>query len=49
MVNIDSIQKITGYYNSRLILKLEPETNENVIVSREKVAIFKDWLEGKAT
>ena len=47
MVNIDAIQKISSYFNSRLILKLQPDTNEQVIVSREKVAAFKDWLEGK--
>ena len=46
MVNIDAIQKISGYFNSRLILKLEPQTNDSVIVSREKVASFKNWLEG---
>jgi len=49
MVNIDAIQKISSYFNSRLILKLEPDIAENVIVSREKVAAFKDWLEGKET
>lgn len=48
MVNIDSIQKISSYFNSRLILKLEPEITENIIVSREKVTAFKDWLEGKS-
>lgn len=47
MINIDSIQKISSYFNSRLILKLEPDITENVIVSREKVTLFKNWLEGK--
>jgi DNA-binding LytR/AlgR family response regulator len=49
MISIDSIQKISSYFNSRLILKLEPDSTENVIVSREKVNSFKDWLEGKVT
>lgn len=47
LVNIDAIQKINSYFNSRLILKLEPDISESVIVSREKVNAFKDWLEGK--
>ena len=49
IVSVDSIQKISSYFNSRLILKLEPTEPDNVIVSREKVNSFKDWLEGKET
>ena len=49
MVNIDAIQKISSYFNSRLILKMIPHMPEDVIVSREKVASFKYWLEGKET
>lgn len=49
MVNIDAIQKISSYFNSRLILKMIPHIPEDVIVSREKVTAFKDWLEGKET
>lgn len=49
IVNIDAIKKISSYINSRLLLRLDPETPEQVIVSREKVSAFKDWLEGKET
>lgn len=47
IVNIDAISKISTYPNSRLILKLKPDTEDEVIVSREKVSNFKEWLEGK--
>ncbi len=47
MINIEAIQKISSYINSRLILKLTPNNPESVIVSREKVIAFKNWIEGK--
>ncbi|ASZ11898.1 LytTR family DNA-binding domain-containing protein [Chitinophaga pendula] len=47
IIHIDAIKKITAYYNSRLILQLEPAVDEDVIISRERVADFKNWLEGK--
>ncbi|WP_143307173.1 LytR/AlgR family response regulator transcription factor [Chitinophaga vietnamensis] len=47
IVHIDAIKKILTYYNSRLILQLEPDVDTDVIISRERVAEFKNWLEGK--
>lgn len=47
IIQIDAIKKIMTYYNSRLILQLEPEVDTDVIISRERVAEFKSWLEGK--
>ncbi len=41
-----SIQAIHTYFNSRLKLDLIPPTKKNVIVSRERVADFKAWLDG---
>jgi two-component system response regulator LytT len=49
IVHIDAIKKITTYYNNRLILQLNPVVNTDVIISRERVADFKGWLEGKET
>ncbi len=46
IVSIDSIQKISSYFNSRLQLELAPAAREAVIVSRERVPSFKDWLDG---
>jgi DNA-binding LytR/AlgR family response regulator len=46
IIQIDAIRKITTYYNSRLILQLAPAADMDVIISRERVAEFKSWLEG---
>jgi two-component system response regulator LytT len=40
------IDKIETYFNSRYALKLSPVFPDQVIVSREKVKDFKEWLEG---
>lgn len=47
IVNIDAIAKITTYSNSRLEIRLTPDHDENHIVSRERVGLFKKWLAGK--
>ena len=47
-VRLDAIQKATVYSNSRLKLHLPHlEQGEEVVVSREKVQIFKSWLSGE--
>ncbi|WP_196894185.1 LytR/AlgR family response regulator transcription factor [Aureivirga marina] len=43
-VNINSIKDIVSYTNSRLKLVLENYDEEEIIVSREKVKKFKEWL-----
>ncbi len=40
-----SITSIDSYFNNRLLVTVKPEFNENIIVSREKVRLFKDWLD----
>lgn len=49
IVHIDAIRKILTYYNSRLILQLQPDAGANVIISRERVADFRNWLEGRVS
>ena len=44
IIHESAIIKISSYFNSRLILKLNPDPKEEVIVSREKVQVFKKWL-----
>lgn len=39
------ITSIDSYFNNRLMLKLKPEFDDQVIVSREKVKAFKEWLD----
>ena len=45
IVNGDSIQSIDSFFNGRLILEMKPIYDEDVIVSRDKVKPFKNWLD----
>jgi two-component system LytT family response regulator len=45
LVQIESIEDIVSYTNSRLLLKLTHLTERDAIVSREKVNDFKLWLD----
>jgi len=47
IVHIDSIKKITTYYNSRFVIQLYPAIDVEAIISRERVVSFKAWLEGR--
>jgi len=44
-VNINAIKDMVSYTNSRLQIKLNTYNEHDVIVSRERVRDFKDWLE----
>lgn len=45
IVSLSSINQIHRYFNSRLKLKLEPGLEEDVIVSRDRVTDFKNWID----
>ncbi len=45
LISPNSISKIHSYFNSRLKLELNPEHREEVLVSRERVSNFKNWLD----
>ncbi|MEO1012999.1 MAG: LytTR family DNA-binding domain-containing protein [Bacteroidota bacterium] len=45
MVSVQSVSEIHTYFNSRLLLKLFPKEEEQIIVSRERTANFKRWLD----
>ncbi|WP_420583363.1 LytR/AlgR family response regulator transcription factor [Reichenbachiella sp.] len=45
LIQIDGIKDIITYSNSRLKLKLHHFNADDLIVSREKVAQFKEWLD----
>ena len=45
LVNIDAIEDIVSYTNSRLMLQLTHLSERDAIVSREKVTDFKQWLD----
>lgn len=46
IVGLSSIYTISKYFNSRLKVTLSPKNIEPVIVPRERVQSFLDWLEG---
>jgi DNA-binding LytR/AlgR family response regulator len=43
IVKISSIKEIHAYFNSRLLLNLNPSFPQEVVVSRERVQAFKIW------
>jgi len=43
-ININAIKDMISYTNSRLQLKLKTFTGQDIIVSRERVKAFKNWL-----
>lgn len=44
IIHIDAIQKISPYFNNRLLIELKPKSSLDALVSREKVKAFKTWL-----
>ncbi len=44
-VNIDHVKDIISYTNSRLQIKMKRFSEQEIIVSRERVRYFKLWLE----
>ncbi len=45
IISFSSIKDIISYSNSRLLLKLENNTSDDLIISRERVPAFREWLE----
>lgn len=44
LISIDSIKKIEMDFNNRYIIKLKPETEEKITVSKDRVNLLKMWL-----
>ncbi|WP_221391436.1 LytTR family DNA-binding domain-containing protein [Dyadobacter sp. NIV53] len=44
IVNIRSVQQIHPYFNNKLKLALKPETEDEVLISRERATDFKKWM-----
>ena len=45
IVNLEAIVDVISYTNSRLKVRLQHPTEDDIIVAREKVRGFKEWLE----
>ncbi|MGK7388709.1 MAG: LytR/AlgR family response regulator transcription factor [Candidatus Cyclobacteriaceae bacterium M2_1C_046] len=46
ILNIETITDVAVYSNSRLKISVTPNINKEIIVSRERVADFKNWFSG---
>ena len=46
IININAIGRINKYSNSRLKVIVPYQTDDEIVVSRDRVAAFKAWLEG---
>lgn len=46
IINIHAIKDVIVYSNSRLKITLTQEFDKEIIVSREKVGVFKEWFDG---
>jgi two-component system LytT family response regulator len=46
ILNINSIKDVIVYSNSRLKIMVTQEFDKEIIVSREKVSVFKEWFDG---
>ena len=45
IVHLKAIKKMSKYFNSRLLIELEPKTEEQVLISRAKVNDFLNWID----
>lgn len=45
IINIESVVKISSWFNSRLQVQTTPSVEYEMIVSRERVKTFKEWLD----
>jgi DNA-binding LytR/AlgR family response regulator len=45
IINIDSVQQISNYFNGKLKLELIKNPDVEVIVSREKASALKSWMD----
>lgn len=44
ILSINSIQKITPYFQNKIMVHVRPDFKEKILVSREKVGAFKLWM-----
>jgi len=44
IVSINSIDEVISYSNSRLKVGMKNKSNQEIVVAREKVKLFKEWL-----
>lgn len=45
IININAIKEIHTFFNSRLLLNIEPAFDDDVLVTRSNIAQFKEWMD----
>jgi two-component system LytT family response regulator len=45
IVSRKAIIEVSNYFNGRLLLKTKPKTTEQILISKARVNIFRQWLE----
>ena len=45
ILNINSLTKVENWFNGKLIVKTTPQTEDKIIVSRERARSFKEWID----
>ncbi len=45
LIGLNAIAEVHTYFNSRLLIKLQPSTDLECLVSRERVSDFKSWMD----
>jgi DNA-binding LytR/AlgR family response regulator len=45
LCRVDAVEEVLSYSNSRLKLKLKNSSDKDILISREKVVEFKNWLD----
>lgn len=44
LIHINAIKKMKSYPKSKILLEINPPVAEEIIISQENVAAFKDWM-----
>jgi len=44
IINLESLVEIKPYYNGRLVLLMNSKSDEAIVVARERVNEFKNWI-----
>jgi len=44
IAKIESIVDVQKYFNGRLVIQLKPKVDDQILISREKAGLFKEWL-----
>jgi len=44
LVNINAVKRIRSFAKGKLLIEIQPVVEEEIIVSTENIATFKEWM-----